>query len=139
MSDQSMRPLPQPTALSAMHWEGALEERLMVQKCGDCQTFVFTPKRACPHCFSANLSWTQSSGRGTIYSYTVIHRAPHPAFQVPYCAAVVELEEGWHMLTNIVGTPMDAIAVGAPVEVSFETFGKIALPCFRVVGAAPAH
>jgi uncharacterized OB-fold protein len=125
------RPLPAPTELSAPHWDGAREGRLMVQHCASCQAHVFIPRRACPQCLAEPLEWVQSSGKGTIYSYTIIHRPPHPSFQSPFCAAIIELEEGWHMLSNVVGADPATIKVGQPVRVEFLDCGDIALPVFR--------
>jgi uncharacterized OB-fold protein len=128
------RPLPVPTEISAPHWEGAKAGRLMVQHCAACKVHVFIPRRACPTCLGEPLDWVESSGRGTVYSYTIIHRPPHPAFDPPYCAAIIELEEGWHMLSNIVGSPPEAIRVGLPVRVEFlEASEEISLPVFRIL------
>ena len=126
------RPMPHPTAISEPHWQGAREHRLMVQRCGECGAYVFPPRAACTHCFSSALRWEQSSGLGDIYSYTIIHRAPHPSFEAPYCAAIIRLAEGWHMTSNVIGTPMDEIEVGMPVEVIFVDFDEVTLPMFRV-------
>lgn len=125
------RPLPVPTDISRPHWDGAREGRLMVQHCPACKVHVFIPRRACPHCLGEGMDWVQSSGRGTIYSYTIIHRPPHPAFEPPYCAAIIELEEGWHMLSNVVGTDPASIAVGQTVQVEFLDCGDVTLPVFR--------
>src|SRR5690606_14265840 len=79
------RPLPVPTELSAPHWDGAREGRLMVQRCAACRTYVFIPRVACTHCFADSLEWVESTGRGGVYSYTVVQRPPHPAFEPPFC------------------------------------------------------
>jgi uncharacterized OB-fold protein len=126
------RPLPHPSEISAPHWEGARQRRLMVQRCADCGTHVFIPRPFCTACLSEALEWVESSGRGAIYSYTVIHRPPHPAFSPPYCAAIVELDEGWRMLTNIVGAEMSDLAVGRRVEVDFLDVDDFTLPVFRL-------
>ena len=126
------RPLPVPTELSQPHWDGAREGRLMVQRCPTCHAYVFIPRRACPHCLTEPLPWVQSSGKGEIYSFTIIHRTPHPAFEPPYCAAIVALDEGWHMLTNIIGCSSDDISVGQRVEVDFLELGEITLPVYRL-------
>jgi len=125
------RPLPIPTELSQPHWDGAREGRLMVQHCPSCAAYVWIPRRACPHCLAEPLDWVQSSGKGEVYSFTIIHRPPHPAFEPPYVAAIVQLAEGWHMLTNIVGCDPAEVAVGQAVEVQFLEEGEITLPVFR--------
>lgn len=127
-----VRPLPEPTALSLPHWEGASEGRLMVQRCLNCREYVFIPRRVCTHCFTTELEWVESSGQGRIYSYTIIRRAPSPGFTVPYCIAIVELDEGWTMLSNITGCAMDEVEVDKRVVVNFQDFGEITLPMFRL-------
>jgi uncharacterized OB-fold protein len=133
MSDSSAQiPLPQPTELSRPHWDGCREGVLRVQRCDDCGEFVFIPKPVCGGCLGTNLSWVESSGRGTLYSYTVVHRPQQPTFEVPYTVAIVELEEGWHMLSNLIGVEPEAVTIGMPVEVTFERMSdEITLPYFR--------
>ena len=125
-------PLPRPTALSTPHWKGCREGVLRVQRCGDCGAFVFIPQPVCTVCFSDDLAWVETSGRGTLYSYTVVHRPQQPAFDVPYTVAIVELEEGIHMLSNLIDVEPDAIEIGMPVVVAFrEMSDEITLPFFR--------
>jgi uncharacterized OB-fold protein len=132
MTQKTERPLPHATELSRPHWQGALERRLMVQRCADCATYVFPPAPVCTHCFSTALAWEQSSGRGRVFSYTIIHRAPDPSFETPYCAAIITLDEGWNMISNILGSPMEAIDVGLRVMVDFVEIGDTTLPMFRL-------
>jgi uncharacterized OB-fold protein len=127
-----MRPLPRPSVISAPHWDGAKQGRLMVQRCDSCNHYVFIPRNRCTHCFEDSLRWVESTGRGVIYSYTIIHRAPHPAFETPYCAAVITLEEGWSMLSHVIGAEMDEIAVEKRVRVDFLDLGEAVLPIFRL-------
>ena len=125
-------PLPRPTSLSRPHWDGCKAGELRVQRCRECGGFVFIPQPLCTHCQSEALDWVASTGRGTVYSYTVVHRPPRPAFAVPYVVAIVELEEGWHMLTNLVDCRPEDVRVGMPVEVSFRALSEqITLPYFR--------
>jgi uncharacterized OB-fold protein len=133
MSDSSAQiPLPRPTPLSKPHWDGCREGVLRVQRCGDCDAFVFIPKPVCGGCLGTNLRWVESSGRGTLYSYSIVHRPQQPTFEVPYTVAIVELEEGWHMLTNLLGVGPDDIEIGMSLEVSFERKSdEITLPYFR--------
>ncbi len=124
-------PLPQPTPLSRPHWDGCKEGKLRVQRCKDCGTFVFIPRPTCTGCLSEDLEWVESTGKGTLYSYTVVHRPQRPEFDVPYTVAIVELEEGWHMLTNLVDVEHDAVAIGMPLQVSFKPMSDdITLPFF---------
>ena len=133
MSDSSAQiPLPQPTPLSKPHWDGCREGVLRVQRCGDCDSFVFVPKPVCGGCLGTNLSWVESSGRGTLYSYSIVYRPQQPTFEVPYTVAIVELEEGWHMLSNLIGVEPDEVEIGMSLEVSFERKSdEITLPYFR--------
>ena len=129
-------PLPRPTRVSAPHWEGCRSGELRVQRCRACGAYVFVPAPVCTSCFAGDLEWVASSGCGTVYSYTVVHRPQRPEFEVPYAVAIVELDEGWHMLTNLVDCDFDAIEVGMPVEVSFrEMSEEITLPMFRPRGS----
>ena len=125
-------PLPHPTSLSQPHWDGCREGRLRVQRCSGCGTFVFIPQPICTHCQSEALEWVESSGRGTLYSYTIVYRPQRPEFEVPYTVAIVELEEGWHMLSHLVECEPEKITVGMPLEVSFRKMSEeITLPVFR--------
>jgi hypothetical protein len=111
-----------------------------VQRCGACGGYVFIPQPVCTHCQSGELEWVRSSGRGTLYSYTTVHRPQRPEFAVPYTVAIVELEEGFFMLTNLVDCPPEQMRIGMPVEVSFRPMSdEITLPMFRpaVPGEAP--
>ena len=127
-------PLPLPTARSLPHWEGCRRGELLVQRCVDCGHYVFIPQPACTRCLSDNLEWVPSSGSGTIYSYTVVHRPQQPVFEVPYAIAIIEMAEGWHMLSNIVGCPPEDVRIGMPVEVEFRRMSdEITLPLFHPV------
>ncbi len=135
MSGGRSIPLPRPTALSAPHWEGCREGVLRVQRCGDCGAFVFIPQPLCTRCQGRDLEWVESSGRGRIYSYTVVHRPPRPEFEVPYVVAIVELDEGWHMLSNLIECAPEDARVEMPVEVVFvPKSDEVTLPCFRPSG-----
>jgi uncharacterized OB-fold protein len=125
-------PLPRPTPVSRPFWEGARRGELLVQKCQDCGNLVHIPHVACTRCLSPNLEWVQSSGKGTVYSYTIVWRPQMPAFKVPYAVGIIELEEGWHMLSNIIDCPVEDVKVGMPVEVVFQKESEeITLPRFR--------
>ncbi len=125
-------PLPRPTDLSKPHWDGCRDGVLRVQRCSTCDAYVFIPQPICTACQGDDLEWVESSGRGRVYSFTTVHRPPRAEFEVPYVVAIVELEEGWHMLTNIIGCAADAVQVDMPVEVCFERMSEeITLPRFR--------
>ncbi len=96
---------------------------------------MFIPQPICTGCQGDHLEWVESSGRGRVYSFTTVHRPPRPEFDVPYVVAIVELDEGWHMLTNLIGCEPNSVQVDMPVEVSFERMSEeITLPMFRPVG-----
>ncbi len=119
---QVPRPLPRPTQVSAPYWEAARRHELAIQRCASCQRHVFYPRLNCPACGSRQLDWVTASGRGTVYTYTIARRPTHPAFagRTPYVIAIVELEEGPRMTTNIVGCDPDSVQIGMPVEAAFE-------------------
>ena len=116
------RPVPTPDAATAPYWSAAHEQRLVMPRCLDCSRYHFYPRTLCPHCGSARLEWNVCSGRGTVYSYTIVHRAPSPEFaaEVPYVVAVVEIDEGPRLMTNVVGCAPDAVRIGLPVHAVFE-------------------
>jgi uncharacterized protein len=127
-------PLPMPNADAERYWAAAKAGKLCLQRCGHCQTFRFPPGYACRRCGSTETEWIDTSGRGTIYSFSVIHRGPTPEFAgvVPYVLALVELEEGPRMMTHIVGEPADKIAIGDRVVVEFEERREgVKVPQFR--------
>ena len=128
-------PLPQPTELSRPFWEAANEGRLTLQRCDACGHLRWTPQILCTNCLAEPFTWVDVSGRGRLYSYTIVHRAPLAGFEVPYVLAVVELEEGPLMLTRLVDSPIENLAVEAPVEVAFtRASDEINLYTFRLAG-----
>ncbi|MBW1885546.1 MAG: OB-fold domain-containing protein [Deltaproteobacteria bacterium] len=128
-------PLPRPRPLSKPYWDGCREGVLRVQRCGDCGQYIFIPEPACTSCLGEHLEWVESSGRGVLYSYTIVHRPQQPVFEVPYVPIIVELDEGWHMLSNLKGVGLDEIEIGMPLEVVFEKMSdEITLPYFQPVG-----
>lgn len=116
-------PLPSPTPLSRPFWDACRDRRLVLQRCDNCAAFRWTPQILCTKCLSDTYAWTQVSGRAVVYSCTVVHRPPLPAFSAPYALAVVTLEEGPLMLTNIVGCEPDLVHIDMRVEVVFEPLG----------------
>ena len=116
------KPLPHPNEVSRPFWEAAKRHELQIQRCNVCGAYVFYPREACPECLAADLIWIPVSGKGKLYSYTIAQAPTHPAFadDVPYVIAIVELEEGPHITTNLVGCPPDQVAIGMPVAASFE-------------------
>jgi uncharacterized OB-fold protein len=127
------RPLPEPTALSAEYWEAAKQRRFLIARCDDCGTAQFPREVACTTCLSTNVRWVEASGRGTLDTFTVIHREPFPDFPVPTVMAIVVLEEGPAIFTGIVGGDPAELACDLPVEVTFEDQDEaITLPMFQL-------
>ena len=127
------RPLPTPDPGTAAFWEGTRAHKLLLPHCQDCGEVHFYPRTLCPHCGSARLDWIEACGRGSVYSFTVVHRAPSSAFKgmVPYVVAVVAMEEGPHLMSNIGGCAPSDVRIGMPVEVAWEDFDPVAtLPYF---------
>lgn len=132
---KATRPVPQPTELSEGFWQAVREGRLAIQRCTACGLLRHYPQALCPACHALEFDWAPVSGRGTIHSYTIAHRAFHPAWQehVPYAVATIELEEGPRMVCDLLGTPPEAVAIGKAVEVFFETLpGQGRMPRFRL-------
>lgn len=130
----SARPIPPMTDLTQPYWDAARRQELVVQHCESCDHRPFPPRAHCPACGSATLTWRTVSGKGTVYSYTVAHRPPHPVFaeQCPLAVAIVELDEGPRMISNIVGCDPDALEVGMAVQIAFEPIDEsdVVLPVF---------
>jgi uncharacterized protein len=127
------RPLPQPTPETRPYWDGAKAGELRVQRCEVCAHTYFPPRPFCPKCASRKVSWIKASGRARLYSY-VIHHRPAPGFTPPYSIAVVELEEGPRMMTNIVDCPQtpEELQLDMALEVTFLPISEnISLPQFR--------
>lgn len=131
-------PLPVPSPETKPFWDAARRHELSLPFCRPCGAFFYYPRAACPRCLSPDLAWKPVSGRGTLHTFTVVHRGQQ-GFPLgsPYVIAVVELEEGPRMMTNLVGIAPDpaTIWIGMPVEVTFEdATPEVTLPHFRPAG-----
>jgi uncharacterized OB-fold protein len=138
MSGGSDMPVPVPTPESRPFWAAARERRLVIPKCRSCGATWFPPTLACPSCGAADREWIEVSGRGTVFSFVVMHRVYHPAFagKVPYVVAVIELEEGPRLLSNLVGISPGEVRCDMPVRVTFdERRGDVTIPQFVPAGA----
>nr|WP_294521989.1 Zn-ribbon domain-containing OB-fold protein [uncultured Rhodopila sp.] len=128
------KPVPVPDEISEPFFDGARQGRLMLQHCSACDGWSFPVRERCPHCFSAGLQWRQASGRGSLYTFTIMHQVMNPGFAsaVPYNIAQIDLAEGVRMTSNIVSTGNEALRIGMPLEVVFEEAdGNVSLPKFR--------
>jgi uncharacterized OB-fold protein len=125
--------IPEPDEDSKQFFDGALEGNLMLMKCNNCGTHRMPSRKNCDICLSTDTSWVASSGKGTVYTFSIMHQQFHPGYQVPYNIITVELEEGPRINSNMVGIENDAIKVGMPVQVEFERYDDVALPKFRPI------
>jgi uncharacterized OB-fold protein len=128
------KPLPEITPEMAPFWEAARRHQLVVQQCGGCGAYRFPARELCSRCLSRASTWVPVSGRGTVFTWAVMHQASHPGFaaEVPYAVVTVELEEGARLLTNVVGCDVRELRVGLPVEVVFDDVtAEVTLPKFR--------
>ena len=131
-----MKPVPTPDHVSGIFWEAAKQHRLTIQRCRDCGEYQFFPQSYCRKCLSENIDWIEASGKGEVYSYTIVHRPPSLTFEedVPYTVALVELNEGVRLMSNIVEIEPEEVCVGMPVELVFDDISPmISLPKFRPV------
>ena len=129
------KPLPEPgDPLHQQFWALCNEERLCFQRCSGCGLWRHVPRDMCAECWSTEWEWVQSSGKGKLYTWTVVERPMHSGFfaDVPYASIIVELEEGVRMVSMMRDLPMDELKINLPVEVVFERASEtVALPYFR--------
>jgi hypothetical protein len=135
---RATRPVPQATPETQHFWDGTRAGELRLQRCDECRHVYFPPRPFCPRCSARKVSIFRASGRGRLFSY-IINQRPHPAWDGPYAIALVELEEGPRLMSNIVGcaqTP-EALVLDMPLEVTFEKLtDQITLPLFKPAGSA---
>lgn len=131
---------PQADDTSAPYWRAAAEGRLLIKSCLGCGRTHWYPRQHCPHCQYSETEWLTASGRGYIYSFTVVEQNRSSAFrdQVPYAIGLVTLDEGARVF-GYLRSPLEQLAVGAAVTVDFEQAGDASLPVFTLAedGAAP--
>ena len=128
------RPLPQITPEMKPFWDAARRHELVVQRCAGCGTHRFPARDICSRCLSREAAWTPVSGRGTVFSWAIMHQVYHPGFaaEVPYAVVVIELDEGARLVSNLVDCAPADIRAGMPVEVVFDDVAPdVTLPKFR--------
>jgi len=131
------KPLPAMEGFAKEFYGWCKQNQLRFQRCTACGTWRHVPREMCAACGSWQWEWAPSSGRGTVFTWTVVARALHPAFQndTPYAAVVIEMEEGVRLLSQVVDCAPDELAIGMPVEVVFDAVTpEITLPKFRRAG-----
>lgn len=132
------RPVPQPTPETAPFWAATVAGRLSIQKCRACGEHIFYPRLVCTACMSDALDWVDCSGRGTVYAFTVVERAPGAfADMVPYVVALIDLQEGPRMMSWVRVDNVEDVHIGMPVSVIFDPLSEtVALPVFVPAPAA---
>jgi uncharacterized protein len=129
------RPSPTVSPMMAPFFAAAQRGELIVPECDSCHRRFFEPEAVCPRCLSA-WHWESSPGIGTLYSFSIVHRGATPAFEVPYTLALIELDDDWMMLSNLVRCREDQTRIGMRVEVEFRSEPDgFALPYFRPAAA----
>ena len=128
--------LPNPDNETLPFWEGAREGRLVIRRCNTCGEAFFYPRPFCPKCWSADVGWIDASGRATLYTWSIVHVNDLPPFheRVPYVAAIVTLEEGPRMMTNVVGVDFDDLDADMALRVTFRSISDeppVTIPVFE--------
>ncbi len=136
--NEPTRPLPSTNEFDTREfWQATKDKKLTYQQCANCETVVFYPRRHCTGCTDGELIWKTASGRGTVYTYSVVRQSYHPFFRnlVPYAVAWIDLEEGPRLLSNIVDVadPNSDIQIGMPVTVQWEEHDEVCIPLFKPV------
>ncbi len=149
MTQKYNKPIPSPQGESDLYWNKAEEKELWIRKCNKCDEGYFYPRDISPCCFSKNTEWVQCTGKATLFTYGIVMRAPHPGFveDIPFVTAIVQLEEGPLMPSNVVVDGIDRsdpelalneirqkLSVGMNLEVIFEKItDDLSLPKFRPI------
>jgi hypothetical protein len=130
--------LPSPDEETAPFWDGVNAQRLLVKRCNACAELHFYPRPFCPRCWSDDVEWFEVSGRARLYTWSVVYNNDLPPFheRLPYVAALVDLDEGPRMMTNVVDCPFDELAADMPLEVVYDPVSDdppVRIPRFRPV------
>jgi uncharacterized OB-fold protein len=130
----AQRPLPEITELTAPFWQALREHRLAVQRCDGCGTLRFPPEFGCAECGSLSSTWTDMSGRATLWSWTVAHPPllPYFAERAPWPVVIVQLEEGPRMVTNLIDVAVEQYEMGLPLVADYQDIEEdVTLVVFR--------
>jgi uncharacterized OB-fold protein len=134
MTETPRKFFPRPTPGTAAYWEGCRNHELLIQRCRQCTAHQFYPRTFCTACNSTEVELVRSSGRGEVLTYTIITRAVSAAYaeDAPYVIALIRLEEGPKMMSNVVECDPESVQVGMAVEVVFDQWSEeITIPKFR--------
>jgi uncharacterized OB-fold protein len=124
-----------PDVESAAFWAGTVDGKLLVQECSICAHRQLYGRSLCTNCHNAALTWVETSGRGTVYSRTIIRQNPSRSFRhmIPFVVALIDLDDGPRLMSNVVGAPADDVRIGDRVRVVFEPASDAAaLPLFEL-------
>jgi uncharacterized OB-fold protein len=135
--NEPSRPLPRPTPDTLRYWEGCKQHELWLPFCLTCKEYYFYPRAFCPRCFGSEIEWRRASGRGKLYTFSIQYRPQAPGFKPPYVTAIVQLDEGPRVMTNLIDVEPepDNIRCDMQVEVVFQDMSdEITLPMFRPAG-----
>ena len=133
MSEKPLKHFPRPTPETEAYWDGCRKHELLLQRCVACSEFQFYPRIVCTSCLSDKLEWVKANGQGKILTFTVVRRPVSEAYaaDIPYVVALIELDEGPTMMSNVVECDPEALKIGDPVQVMFEDWSKdISIPMF---------
>ena len=136
MTDAPVKHFPRPTPETEVYWQGCRKHELLLQRCTQCNEFQFYPRIICTKCTSENLEWVKASGRGRVLTFTIVRRAVSEAYaaDVPYVVALIQLDEGPKMMSNVVQCDPETLDIGSPVQVVFEDWSdEISVPQFRPI------
>jgi len=136
MSGHEDKLLPTPSPETTPFWAGCREHKLLVQRCSACGHHQFYPRILCTECASDRVDWVEATGRGKVKSFTIVRRPVTAAYadETPYVIALIELDEGPTLMSNVVQCDVDTVRIGMPVAVSFEAWSDdITMPLFRPV------
>ena len=134
MAALTTKPIPTPTLETQPYWDGCKRGELLIQQCAACEHYQFYPRLYCTKCFSDRVEWVRASGRAKVATFTIVRRPVSQAFKddLPYVVALVTLDEGPTMMTNIVGCLPEEVAIGMRVAVTFEAWSDdISIAKFR--------
>jgi hypothetical protein len=133
VTDKPLKHFPRPTPETEAYWDGCRKHELLLQRCVACSEFQFYPRIVCTNCSSDKLEWVKANGQGKILTFTVVRRPVSEAYaeDVPYVVALIKLDEGPTMMSNVVQCDPEALKIGDPVQVMFEDWSKdISIPKF---------
>lgn len=130
MDERVPKPVPKPTFETQAFWDACNRGELLYQKCSACGHVQFYPRSLCAKCHDAGMTWERSQGRGTLHTFSIVHRPPTEAFKpdVPYVLALIDMAEGFRMMTNVVNCDPDSLDIGTPIRIVFERRGEQMIP-----------